>query len=109
MGKLVDTNKDSLRRGALIKFPASHPFEGMVVMMVWQEFFKALPMGLITITGYKAGINPYVTFPVEVCERADMPPCVPCKWLRENWNHWVWPTGDVNEVYIRDELWIEEL
>jgi hypothetical protein len=67
--KLVDTKKDSLRRGALIKFPASHPFEGMVVMMVWQEFGKALPMGLITITGYKAGINPYVTFPVEVCER----------------------------------------
>lgn len=99
--KLTDFPESALERGYLLKFPAKYPFEDYVVMMVcgYPEDGKHLSAaGLITISGYKAGVNPYVVFPDTVCK------VLTKNWLIENWNKWVWPEGNVNDVWVREPL-----
>ena len=60
--------------------------------------------GLITISGYKAGINMYVLFPEEA-----NPDGLSTEWLIKNWTKWVWPEGDVNSVLVRHALTYDEI
>ena len=61
--KLSEVKAAVISRGTLIKFTASYPFESKVVMMVCEAPHTRSSFGLITITGYKAGINCYVVLP----------------------------------------------
>jgi len=51
-------------------------------MMIWQgiDDFETFGFGLITVTGYKAGINPYVIFPKDENTHG-----ITARWLSENW------------------------
>jgi hypothetical protein len=98
--RLEASKNGTLARGALIKFPASYPFEEEVVMMVCETSNTHSSLGLITITGYKAGINPYVAFP-DLAQNVD--DTVGAQWLYDNWQHWVWPEGSPDDVWILPE------
>ena len=100
--KLIDFNEQSLQRGYLLKFKSHYPFEDEVIMMVCEGGHSQ--KGLITISGYKAGINMYVLFPEEA-----NPDGLSTEWLIKNWTQWVWPEGDVNSVFVRPELTYDEI
>ena len=102
--KLTEYASAHLQRGALLKFRAGYPFEDQVVMMVCEAPDKSPRKGLIAITGYKAGINCYVLLP---CENVSGD--LETKWLLENWQQWVWPGGNVEDVEIREALAVEDL
>lgn len=97
--KLIESTDPELKRGMLLRFAAGQSFESHVVMMVCEDPDKSDRLGLITISGYKAGINCYVVFPKEAS-----PYQVSTRWLIDNWQLWVWPDGDVTEVEIRESL-----
>lgn len=99
--RLTEYARTSLPRGALLKFPASYPFEDVVVMMVCEGPNSSSERCLRTITGHKAGINCYQAFPEEATNEHDF---VSSAWLIQNWNKWVWPGGDVNDVLVREPL-----
>lgn len=91
----------------MLKFSAGYPFEDQVVMMVCgspdhKENLAAA--GLITITGSKAGINCYVTLPEEARESG-----LSTSWLIDNWQMWVCPEGNINDVWVRSPLNASEL
>jgi hypothetical protein len=98
--KLIESSdSEQLTRGMLLRFAAGDSFESHVVMMVCEAPDKSDRLGLITISGYKAGINCYVVFPSETASYK-----VSIRWLIDNWQLWVWPDGDVNEVEIHQPL-----
>lgn len=97
--KLVEYNFEMLERGTILKFPASFPFEPEVVMMVSEGYSNSEERCLITITGFKAGINAYVTFPSEKTKNG-----LNRQWLIDNWQNWVWPECDVSEVLVCAQL-----
>jgi hypothetical protein len=102
--KLTDSSFVALPRGYLLKFPASAPFESEVVMMICghpEGGRRLASVALISITGYCAGINPYVEFPSTAIEEEAG---ISRKWLIENWTKWVWPKGNVSDVLVRKEL-----
>ena len=108
--RLIEHDQEILSGGMLLKFRAELPFEGEVVMMICYNAGQSSeePFSLITISGHKAGINPYVVFPAE-CNVSDSSIGLRKKWLVENWNKWVWPEGSVNEVWLRSALTAAEL
>lgn len=99
--RLSENKTIMLSRGALIRFTASYPFENEVVMMVCDARHDSKRLGLITISGYKAGFNCYVAFPDEgqVLENHEL--C--SNFLYENWQYWVWPEGSPGDVWILPE------
>lgn len=101
--KLVDLKESSFSRGTLIKFSAKYPFENKVVMMLSEAPDKQ-GLCLITVTGYKAGINCYQKFP-----NLESNIEISAAWLIKNWNNWVWPEGDVNEVFVHENLQADDL
>jgi hypothetical protein len=102
--KLIESTGTELTRGMLLRFAAGQPFENQVVMMVCEAPDKSDRLGLMTISGYKAGINCYVIFPNEAA-----PYRVSIQWLINNWQILVWPDGDVNEVEIHEALDASEI
>jgi Immunity protein 45 len=97
--KLTESSDFVLKRGTLIRFSAGQPFESRVVMMICEAPGKTGQLGLMAVTGYKSGINCYVVFPEQPTSD-----CISNQWLIDNWQLWVWPGGDVNEVEVRDSL-----
>jgi hypothetical protein len=102
--KLIEYAKPEVKRGALLRFAAGQPFEDHVVMMVCEAPDKSGRLGLMAISGYKAGINCCVVFPEETTSYQ-----LSTKWLIDNWQKWVWPEGDVNGVEIREPLDAKEI
>ena len=98
--RLEERKTIMLSRGSLVRFPASYPFEEEVVMMVCEAPDTHASLGLITITGYKAGFNCYVAFP-DSARNNDA--TVSAQWLYDNWQHWVWPEGSPDDVWILPE------
>lgn len=96
--KLIDISNDDISRGSLLKFNSEYPFEQQVVMMFCEVPNDLGKFGLITITGSKAGINPYFIFPDEVVDENKIK-----DWLVDNWynfslNH------DVENAMVRNVL-----
>ena len=98
--KLSEVKAAVISRGTLIKFTASYPFESKVVMMVCEAPHTRSSFGLITITGYKAGINCYVVLP-DSARSEDA--TISTQWLYDNWQHWVWPESSPDDVWILPE------
>jgi len=101
--KLSELPIEGLDRGTLIAFSASYPFEERVVMMLSEHRMGSESFDLLTITGYKAGVNPYVVLPDECLLSSDVR-LVSVEWLVTNWTRWVWPEGDPNNVWVRPSL-----
>lgn len=109
--KLVGIKEESLFRGTLLKFPGKYPFEDEVVMMLceYRGGGDELPFCLVTLTGHKAGINPVQAFPTECNNNNSKAIAFSTDWLISNWNKWVLPDGDVNDVLVREPLKASEL
>lgn len=102
---LISSSLVELERGHLLRFRAGYPFEDEVVMMVCEEANSAgKGRSLMTISGYKAGINCYVTFPRELMTKG-----LSREWLIGNWSNWVVPGGDIESVHVRTNLSSNEL
>lgn len=78
--KLTDISNDDISRGSLLKFNSEYPFEQQIIMMFCEVPSDLGKFGLITITGSKAGINPYFVFPDEVVDENKIR-----DWLIDNW------------------------
>jgi hypothetical protein len=102
--RLIEYQEKYVQRGALLRFAAGQSFEDHVVMMVCEAPGDSGRSALMTITGYKAGINCYVAFPA-----VSQAHPLSIEWLINNWTHWVWPEGDVAEVEIREPLSADEI
>ena len=94
-----------LPRGTLFKFPAGYPFEPFVVMMLCEVDGS---LGLIAITGYKAGIRPTVVFPDEGVPSGPGGGVDP-QWLVANWTARVWEDSNLEEVLVHEPLTVEHL
>lgn len=95
--QLSKQNHLNLSRGSLIRFKALHPFEDEVIMMICEAPDCHSNLGLMTITGYKAGINCYVIFPESA---RDDDATISSQWLLQNWRKWVWPDGNPDDVWV---------
>lgn len=102
---LINFNgSESISRGALFKLPAIYPFEDTVVMILCANPGETdFPMSFVTITGYKAGINPYQNLPKECIAGFGENRHFDIKWLIKNWNQWVYPDCDVIHVLVRNK------
>ena len=67
--------------------------------MMVQEAPDGSGLCLIIVTDYKAGINFYQKFP-----ESEVNLDIPADWLIQNWNKWVWPEGNVDDVLIHEAL-----
>lgn len=66
-------------------------------------------MSLICITGYKAGIDPYVNIPAEACVREDGLG-ISASWLWDNFEHWIFPDVDKEIILVKEHpLEVEEI
>lgn len=104
----LSENKDiALSRGSLVKFSASYPFEDEVVMMFCDSPRREGVIGLITISGYKAGYNCFLRFP----EEATNPDfSINAGLIYDNWATWVWPEWSPDTAWILQEgLRLEDL
>lgn len=95
--RLEENKTISLTRGALVRFPASYPFEEEVVMMVCDSSLGNHTLGLITISGYHAGFNCHSSFPDSTQNENAT---ISAQWLYDNWQHWVWQEGSPEDVWI---------
>lgn len=104
----LSENRDiRLRRGSLIRFSASYPFEDEVVMMFCDSPRREKAIGLITISGYKAGFNCYLLFPDEATN-PDV--SINAGLIYDNWATWVWPEWSPDTAWIlQDGLHLEDL
>lgn len=95
-------------RGALFMFDAHYPFEEKAIVMLCENRgSKSFPFNLVTITGYKSGINPLQNLPAE-CRHPNGG--LDLLWLINNWGRWIYPDCDVSNVYIRAEpLLVDDL
>jgi len=98
--KLSEHRDASISRGALLRFAASYPFEDEVVMMVCESPLGSFRLGLITISGYKAGFNCYTNFPEGV--RND-DGSITAGMIYDNWRDWIWPEWSPDDAWILPE------
>jgi|LakMenEpi03Aug12_release.lakeMendotaPanAssembly.Ray.scaffolds.fasta_scaffold2509712_1 hypothetical protein len=100
--KLTEFFDGTLYRGDLIKFPSKYPFENEVVMMIAESPCQT-GLCLITITGYKAGINCFQIFPTSEIENK-----ISGSYLISNWSKWVYPECLVEDVMVRSSLEVKD-
>ncbi len=86
-----------IRRGALIRVPARHPYEAIVDFMVFDPQDDERGMGLIVDSGYKAGLI-LVILPKE--SQSSSLRSISSKWLKENWTTWGYDDCRAEDVYV---------
>jgi hypothetical protein len=95
--KLRDLVDERIRRGSIFRTKAKWPYEDVVDFMVIQTYDSTRPYGLIVSSGYKAGLT-LVHLPIE--SLADDRMGLSTRWIRENWQHWIYPDSAVVDVYF---------
>jgi len=98
--KLSDYKYLSLYRGSLIRFAASHPFEEEVVMIICDSPRGDSRLGMITLTGKKAGYNCFTWFPEWAL---NMNGSITAGLIYKNWASWVWPEWSPDSAWILPE------
>ncbi|GIZ52336.1 Imm45 family immunity protein [Noviherbaspirillum aridicola] len=93
--KLVSLKARSIIRGAVFRFPAKWPYEGMVDLLVLRLPGDTTLHSLIVTSGHKAG-HLLVRLPIE----AELPGvnALSRQWIVDNWAKWIYPECDVREV-----------
>lgn len=96
MAKLLDFNKN-IGRGTIFQCKGSYPYEDIVDFMVCETIGGESCM-IMVVSGYKAG-SPLVVLPKDsVPENSRFG--INIEWLKENWNKWVYPECNINDVKI---------
>ncbi len=99
MLKLVDYPNEIIYRGMVLRCKGKYPFEGIVDFLVC-ETSNSNPYKLITISGYKAGLQ-YCVFPKESVPEGHQVG-LDTNWLVSNWMKWGYFDCPVEEVCIFD-------
>jgi len=94
--KLVQAKLDVISRGSVLSVPGEFPYEEFVDFMLFETQDDDAPYGLMVISGYKAGLV-LVRLPKESVSAAGG---VDKVWFLANWNKWVYPNCDVDDVYF---------
>ncbi|QNH06398.1 hypothetical protein HNQ27_02765 [Pseudomonas sp. B11D7D] len=95
--KLVDLTQEYVGHGSVLRSPESRLTGGAIDLMVFDPQDSEAGMGLIAITGQKAGLI-LVLLPKESCDGR----AIKARWLVNNWRTWVFPEVDVGDVlFIR--------
>ncbi|WP_433692349.1 Imm45 family immunity protein [Herbaspirillum seropedicae] len=98
--KLTEHKDITLRSGSLIKFTAAYPFEEQVVMMICDSPSGDLRLGLITLSGNKAGYNCFTLFPKAALNEDRS---ITARRIYDNWASWMWPEWSRDDAWIREE------
>lgn len=98
--KLHDYPNEFISRGAIFRFPAKYPYEEMVDLILFQPSSDESGMGFLVNSGYKAGLIAQI-LPKE-SGRTGYTDCVVTAWLKENWNHWVYPECSMKDVWVSE-------
>jgi len=86
MPLLLESVPASLKRGDILRLPENYdlgPGSGPVDVMVYYPFKDGCGMGLLTVSGYKAG-HVFAILP----ERSGGPHHIDVKWLTAHWDEW---------------------
>ncbi|WP_192984048.1 Imm45 family immunity protein [Pseudomonas sp. EggHat1] len=95
--KLVDLTQEYIGHGSILRSPQSRQAEGEIDLMVFDPQDPQAGMGLMAVTGQKAGLI-LVLLPKESCDGR----AIKSRWLVDNWRTWVFPEVDVGDVlFIR--------
>lgn len=90
----------TIARGAIMRLPAKWPFEPIVDFMYVDapnEVDGVFGGGLLVcVTGYKAGLRELALPHVAV---NSSPHGIKAKWLKENWEEWVYADCSVEDVW----------
>ncbi|WP_082938588.1 Imm45 family immunity protein [Mitsuaria sp. 7] len=112
--KLIDLPGNVVQIGSIMRVPTVYTYRGdwypeaIVDLLVFnaQGFSKESATGMIAITGYKAGlIN--VIFPL--ASKPAQQFGLSKQWLIDKWTEWVYPAGNVQDVWIRLESQVLEM
>jgi hypothetical protein len=108
--KLVDYREDRLWMGTIFRFHANYPFDGTIVMMLHLSDWEYMIVRLITIAGYRAGAFSIAYLPFHadyVEENGNIG--VSTQWLIDNWNTDLFEETDVNEIWIKTSLEVDDI
>ena len=97
--RLIDSKEQEIRRGSLLRCPAQYPYESIVEFMVFEANDSERGLGLMISSGYKAGLT-LVILPFE--SRPKGKSGLMTQWLINNWQTWVYPEANVNEVWLTE-------
>jgi hypothetical protein len=92
--------KDTIYRGAILRFPAKPPYEKIVEFLVYEHSNKNFGLGLMVASGYKAGLTAKL-LPKESLSADKMG--IDVKWLVTNWTNWVYAGASPDEVLVANE------
>ena len=102
--RLVDADAaSSLWRGTVFRFPASYPFEPVVdFMLVRHRMSPDKGLTVICVSGYNAG-EIEVALPLDSVADGN-PNAVSVGWMQDNWQKWLYPGCEVQNVFFRHRL-----
>lgn len=95
--KLINYSKSALVHGTVLRLPGQWPYEELVDFMVFDMPDDERPSGLIVSTGHKAGLI-LVLLPKDSGLKEVRG--LSTEWVIANWEKWIYPECDVNDVYI---------
>ncbi|WP_313385925.1 Imm45 family immunity protein [Pantoea sp.] len=98
--KLIHYKEKFISRGSVFRLPAIWPYEKWVDFMVFETQDDERPYGLIVSSGYKAGLF-LIKLPIESISDEGLG--LSTQWLINNWEEWIYPECDVENVHILDE------
>lgn len=107
--KLVDCKDEGLWRGTLFKFPANPPLEKEVILMMYMLWntIEYIAPSLVRLTGEGASIGAFRHLPKECLTNGQHPMSV--SWLIDNWHEFVLPDTDIEKIYIKQRLYLNEV
>lgn len=87
-------------RGVVFECPGNYPHENRLRLMLFEPVGMEEKFGLMVIGGRKSGLT-LVVLPDEALSS----PCsIKCGWFQENWNKWIYPDTDLQDVMFTDDL-----
>lgn len=102
--KLVDYKEKGLCCGCVLRVPSEFEYNGSwyaeaVTDLMLINLKTCSQFALIPITGYHAG-DISIILPVDALDGY----CLTLDWLIENWNKWVYPDGNINNVWVKEKM-----
>jgi hypothetical protein len=101
--KLIDSDKQNLCHGNILRLPGMWPYEKLVDFMVFDTQDDEQPNGLIITTGHKAGLI-LLLLPPESCAVGTK--MLDKQWVINNWSKWIYPECKIEDVHLLENYTI---
>jgi len=96
--KLINLPQPSIRYGSVFRVKGKWPYEAFVDFLLVYYPGDARESHLIVSTGHKAGLI-LLTLPEESAIEPGASG-LSTKWVRENWDKWIYPECPIEDVYV---------